>query len=541
MNNPFDYSPSPNCEKAFRFLLAKLELLTLSKRREDINLSHELREGKMLGVMIAEDKSGRRQFLFAFSGQLGAFGFLHPLFVPPVFDYLQPDGYFKSKERAISLINSEILSLENESLPIAQKELDDVSGRLNSEVADFQRRCKESKAARDIIRKQGISDPAITAKLINQSRFEKAELRRIKNKVKELLAPLNANLSEIRNKINVLKSQRRAGSEALQDWLFSNFSLLNARGESKTLSEIFADTPGGIPPSGAGECCAPKLLQEAYRQGLTPLEIAEYWYGKPKHGEIRRAGEFYPACRGKCLPILTWMLEGLQVCPPLSSSDSSSSAPAEPEIIFENDLFCVVNKPSGMLSVPGKVESLSVEEWLGNRYAGSRQVKMAHRLDRDTSGLLIATFTPEAYKTIQSLFARRMVKKRYVALLEGDYKAKGIPQSGQIKLPLIPDIYDRPRQRIDHEHGKEAVTDFEFTGVEDSRSRVLLYPHTGRTHQLRVHTAAIEGLALPIAGDKLYGSGGGKNSERLLLHAQSIEFSFPPDGKHYSFEIPAPF
>ena len=194
-----------------------------------------------------------------------------------------------------------------------------------------------------------------------------------------------------------------------------------------------------------------------------------------------------------------------------------------------------------MLSVPGKVESLSVEEWLGNRYAGSRQVKMAHRLDRDTSGLLIATFTPEAYKTIQSLFARRMVKKRYVALLEGDYKAKGIPQSGQIKLPLIPDIYDRPRQRIDHEHGKEAVTDFEFTGVEDSRSRVLLYPHTGRTHQLRVHTAAIEGLALPIAGDKLYGSGGGKNSERLLLHAQSIEFSFPPDGKHYSFEIPAPF
>ena len=296
----------------------------------------------------------------------------------------------------------------------------------------------------------------------------------------------------------------------------------------------------GIPPSGAGECCAPKLLQAAYLRGLHPLAMAEYWYGRPKGGEVRVHGEHYPACRGKCLPVLGWMLQGLSVEPPLGS-DVTSHVAHKPEIIYENQWFCVVNKPSGMLSVPGKGETVSVQQWLSDRYGLDRMVKMAHRLDQDTSGLLVATFGPAPFKVMQSLFATRKVKKIYVAELDGDYEAKGLPRIGRIDLPLSPDWLDRPRQRVDFEEGKSAVTDYEFVGVSDGRSRVNFYPLTGRTHQLRVHAASEKCLGIPIAGDRLYGRNGGKGATRLHLHARKLEFIFPLDGERYCFECPAPF
>ncbi|MDE5814152.1 MAG: RluA family pseudouridine synthase, partial [Muribaculaceae bacterium] len=241
-----------------------------------------------------------------------------------------------------------------------------------------------------------------------------------------------------------------------------------------------------------------------------------------------------------CLPILTWMLQGLDIEPPLDT-EIRSIAHIEPRIIFENRWFCIVDKPSGMLSVPGKGSAVSVQEWLQEKYGQDRQVKMVHRLDQDTSGLLIASFGPLSFKLLQTMFAMRKVKKTYIAVLEGDYESMGIPRSGRIELSLSPDWLDRPRQRVDMKEGKEAVTDYEFIEVNEGRSRVMFHPRTGRTHQLRVHAASEMGLGMPIVGDRLYGMNTGKESDRLHLHAHKIEFTFPIDRQYYSFESHVPF
>ncbi|MDE6337067.1 MAG: RNA pseudouridine synthase, partial [Muribaculaceae bacterium] len=311
---------------------------------------------------------------------------------------------------------------------------------------------------RDAKRESSATDEAEMAAMIRQSQFEKAELRRLKKRAAATLAPFADNLKNAQAHLEAMKEKRRSDSEELQNWLFTNFKLLNARGESRSLSEIFAETPMTIPPSGAGECCAPKLLQAAYLQGWHPIGMAEYWYGKPKGGEVRIHGEHYPACRGKCLPVLSWMLQGLDIEPPLNG-DGKSTVVYNPEIIYENQWFCVVNKPSGMLSVPGKGAAISVQQWLEAKYGSDKLVKVAHRLDQDTSGLLIVTFGELSFKVMQSLFATRQVKKTYIAELEGDYKSNGIPRQGRIDLPLSPDWLDRPRQRVDFDGGKEAITD----------------------------------------------------------------------------------
>ncbi len=376
--------------------------------------------------------------------------------------------------------------------------------------------------------------------MIRQSQFEKDELHRLKKRAASDLEPFAIRLKEAQAHLDSLKKVRHVDSEALQNWLFSNFRLLNAQGESKSLSEIFAETSMKIPPSGAGECCAPKLLQAAYLQGWRPIAMAEYWYGKPKGGEVRIHGKHYPACRGKCLPVLSWMLQGLCIEPPLDSNCLSATV-HNPEIIYENQWFCVVNKPGGMLSVPGKSKAISVQQWLEDKYGSDRPVKLVHRLDQDTSGLLIAAFGQLPFKVIQSLFATRRIKKTYIAELEGNYESYNIPQQGRIELPLSPDWLDRPRQRIDFDNGKAAVTDYEFIGISTGRSRIMFRPLTGRTHQLRVHAASEMGLGIPIAGDRLYGKNAGDGSERLHLHAQRLEFTFPIDGQRYCFESPVPF
>lgn len=538
MNNPFDYIPHAECEKAFRQLIVRLEALKRSDRQADINFCREIEAGKMLGVLIATDSTGERQTLYAFSGQLGNGGFYYPGFVGLVFDYLQPDGYFKTREADISRQNKEIARLETHLAKI-REEYQLAKEKADTEIAEYKEQYRLSKMQRDAIRVSGIADEEELAAMIRRSQFEKAELRRLKKRLADSLEPLAANLNDARARLDAMKEKRRSDSEALQDWLFTNFRLLNACGESKSLTEIFSETTMRVPPSGAGECCAPKLLQAAYLQGWHPLAMAEYWYGKPKGGEVRIHGEHYPACRGKCLPVLRWMLQGLAV-EPLLDSDYDSPVVHTPEIIYENRWFCVVDKPSGMLSVPGKSRAISVEQWLTDKYGVERHVKMAHRLDQDTSGLLIATFGELPFKVMQSLFATRRVDKTYVAALEGDYEALGVPRKGRIDLPLSPDWLDRPRQRIDFDEGKEAVTDYEFTGISRGRSRIEFHPHTGRTHQLRVHAASDKGLGMPIAGDRLYGRNTSR-AERLHLHAHKIEFTFPIDGKTYRFDSPVPF
>lgn len=540
MNNPFDYIPDKRCEEAFRELLARIELLKGSANPDDAAFLRELEAGKMLGVLVATDTDGNRHVLYAFSGQLGDKGFHHDGFVGPVFDYLQPGGYFKRKEAEISRQNIEIPLFEKGRLAELKEKYNQVREKFEAKVSDYREKCRLSKAERDTRRESGKLNKEEIAVMIRQSQFEKAELRRIKKSAASALEPFASELQDAESTLNEMKEKRRGDSEALQDWLFSNFKVLNARGESRSLSEIFADTTMRIPPSGAGECCAPKLLQAAYLQGWYPETMAEYWYGKSKEGEVRIHGSHYPACRGKCLPVLGWMLQGLTINPPLDE-DIVSVATHEPNIIYENHWFCVVDKPSGMLSVPGKGAALSVQQWLEDKYGSDRQVKVAHRLDQDTSGLLIATFGSKAYRIIQSLFATRKVEKTYVAELEGDYETLGLSRKGRIELPLSPDWFDRPRQRVDTAEGKEAVTDYEFLSVSEGLSHIIFHPHTGRTHQLRVHAASEMGLGMPIVGDRLYGVNPGNRQERLRLHAAKVEFTFPEDGHRYCFESPVPF
>lgn len=540
MNNPFDYTPTPECDNAYRDLLRRLDALKESRRIEDVNFCRELGDGKMLGVLIAADERGVRHTLYAFSGQLGNGGFHREGFVGPVFDYLEPGGYFKRNEEEISRQNVEISLYEKGAVARVRQEYREAKDKLEEEISRYKGACRISKLERDARRESGPISEREKAAMIRQSQFEKAELHRLRKRAASELEPFAERLENAQSRLIEIKEKRRSDSEALQEWLFSNFKLLNARGESRSLSEIFAGTPMKVPPSGAGECCAPKLLQAAYLRGWRPVAIAEYWYGKPKDGEVRLHGEHYPACRGKCLPVLTWMLRGLDVSPPLATSGLAATT-REPEILFENGWFCIVDKPSGMLSVPGKGKAVSVQQWLEERYGKEKGVKVAHRLDQDTSGLLVATFGPVAFKVMQSLFATRMVKKMYVAELEGDYESLGLPQRGCIEVPLSPDWLDRPRQRVDFESGKEAVTYYEFTGVSDGRSRVLFHPLTGRTHQLRVHAASSHGLGMPIAGDRLYGKKGNQGARRLLLHAWKLVFTFPVDGRTYSFESSLPF
>lgn len=541
MNNPFDYTPAPECDAAFRRLLGRIDELRAGGRPDDAAFCRELDTGKMLGVLIAVDQTGTRHTLYAFSGQIGDDGFIRDGFVGPVFDYLRPDGHFKTKEAGISALNMEIARFERDVLGIVASEYALAKEKADAEVVAFREKCLASKRQRDLRRASGLAGDSELADMVRRSQYEKAELRRLRQRLRSWLEPIERRLDDARSHLEEMKLRRRTESEELQAWLFSNFTLLNARGESRSLADIFAATPMGVPPSGAGECCAPKLLQAAFVRGWHPVAMAEYWHGQPRGGEVRIHGAHYPACRGKCLPVLDWMLRGLDITPPLGHDRATGLSLPEPTLLFENEWFCVVNKPSGMLSAPGKGKTPSVQRWLESRYGADRQVKTAHRLDQDTSGLLVATFGPVAFKTMQGLFATRCVSKTYEALLEGDYESHGLPRCGRIELPLSPDWLDRPRQRVDLTDGKSAVTDYEFTDVADGMSRVTFRPLTGRTHQLRVHAASASGLGMPIAGDRLYGTKSATGAPRLMLHAARLEFTFPLDGRCYAFDSPVPF
>lgn len=540
MNGPFEYIPDEECNAAFRELESRIDALRASEVKAERDFCRELDEGKMLGVLIAQDAKGEKHTLYAFSGQIGDGEFHFPGFVGPVFDYLQPDGYFKIHEAEISRQSRKIADFEDNMLRGAFTDYEAQKGMADAEIEGYRKHCAESKRIRAQRRTSGNCSAEELQAMTRQSQFEKAELRRIKKRMEERLSPYAAKLKSAQEELAAMKEARRRESENLQNWLFSNFMVLNAEGDSKSLKEIFAATTSLIPPSGSGECCAPKLLHAAYCRGLMPLKIAEYWYGKSKRGEVRVHGHHYPACRGKCRPVLGWMLGGLEVSPALDFNADLLMSADRLKILYENEWFCVVEKPQGLLSVPGRSSAPSVQSLLEERYGLEKRVKVAHRLDRDTSGLLLAAFGDEVFSTLQALFSKREVKKRYSAVLEGDFRELGLEPRGEISLPLSPDWIDRPRQRVDFEDGKDTLTDYEFSYVEEGRSHVCFYPHTGRTHQLRVHAASEQGLSMPIVGDRLYGNPN-SNEGRMMLHADRIEFTFPPDGKRYIFESPAPW
>ena len=330
--------------------------------------------------------------------------------------------------------------------------------------------------------------------------------------------------------------ERRQRSQRLQLWLFDQYQLLNARGDQRGLVGVWQDYHCSdrirrkfpLPPGGTGDCCAPKLLQYAYQQELHPLCMAEFWWGPSPATEVRQHGQFYPACRGKCKPVLTWMLQGLNVEP---NPEEQELPRLDFTVVYEDEHLIVVNKPSGLLSVPGRVGSYSVATLLSQRYPGAL---LAHRLDMWTSGLMVAAKSREVYRHLQQQFSDHTVSKCYIALLDGVPK---VPQ-GRITLPLLNDPMNRPRQMVDYKCGKTAVTDYEVVSYnQDNTCRIRLYPKTGRTHQLRMHCAHPDGLGCPIKGDELYGH----QADRLYLHAERIELTHPVTGERLCFEQAADF
>lgn len=537
---PFCYEPHPLC----RLAAAEVEHHIV----ESGVWQGETSCGKMFGVLVVRYELGVRNyelgvrscelgFIAAYSGLLaGRNDWAY--FVPPVFDAQQPDGHFKVTERSISDINREIDCIRHsDEYKRVKAEEAALRQKAADRIAAMKQRIASAKAERDRRRSDAqagllhISE-AETAAMTRESQTLKADLRRLKQRLDMELSAAHALTFQYDERIAALRQRRRSMSDELQRWLFMQYRMLNARGEERNLIDIFSTTTHGIPPAGAGDCCAPKLLQYAYSHGLQPVCMAEFWWGESPRQEIRHHLSYYPACRSKCLPILTHMLQGLDVEPnPLTATASE-----ELKIVYEDDAICVVDKPAGMLSVPGKdnvesVESIMRQRW--HQYDGNPI--MVHRLDRDTSGLMVVARTLEAYHSLQQQFACRTAAKRYEAVLDG------VPalQQGTISLPLMPDITDRPRQRVDMEHGKPSVTTYRVVSTQNHRTLVWLFPHTGRTHQLRVHCAHPLGLATPILGDPLYGRG--TAAPRMYLNAAELEITHPVTGRRMQWKSESAF
>ena len=512
---PFFYTPHPLCILAAKEVQSYLTRQTAWK--------DELRQGKMFGVLIVQTEHGETGYLAAFSGILAGKN-LHPFFVPPVYDLLQPQGFFKIEEENISSINRNIRQLENDKAYAAlSAELARTIQSAENILATAKAQLKEAKTAREQRRKEKELNAQEEAELIRESQFQKAEYKRLERSWKARITTLQTQTEDWERRISALKSERKTRSAALQQKLFEQFGMLNYRGEVKNLCEIFGQTVHKTPPAGAGECAAPKLLQQAYLHGWKPIAMAEFWWGDSPKTEIRHHGHYYPACKGKCEPILQHMLQGLQVeeNPMLKRMQVPSK---NLEIVYEDPWLSVINKPAGMLSVPGKEDAVSVYSLMREQYPEADSPLTVHRLDMATSGLMLIAKTKRVHQNLQAQFKNRLVRKRYVALLEGI-----VPKDkGTVDLPLCLNPLDRPRQMVHTEHGKPAITDYQvLERLDGKRTRIAFYPRTGRTHQLRIHAAHPLGLHCPIIGDELYG----EKADRLYLHAEYLEFTHPITGE----------
>ena len=523
----------------------------------------------MYGILIVE-RNGEIGYLQAYSGQIADEG---EDFVPAVFDYLQPDGYFKTHEAEITLLNQQIAQLKaSTAYQQAQEDLKTIRQKAEKAIEEARKVMQGAKFLRDKRRKEAFISEAERNEMTRQSQFLKAELQRKKKAYAEQITAAQTVVNSHQEQITAWKRERKMKSDRLQRWLFAQFSLLNACGGRMNLLDIFRDyylknSPARtkaahitnvntaeraakeslaaslLPPSGAGECCEPKLLQYAFLHGYKPISMAMFWWGPSPKTEIRQHGNYYPACNGKCKPIMEWMLEGIDVdykeCD--RTNNETETVPSEGlKILYEDDYLAVVVKPSDMLSVPGKGCQPSVYSILSERWKGKSDTFMVHRLDMATSGLLVVARTSEVHKALQAQFIGRTVKKKYVALLPLSILDKHLPTEGRIDLPLSPDPDDRPRQRVDRTNGKPATTEYRFIGKtvygKDGQEavKIALYPLTGRTHQLRIHCAHSDGLGTPIIGDNLYG----QRAERLWLHAEHLEFTHPITQERMSFDTP---
>ena len=510
---PFHYVPHPlaviAAEEVQEYLATRTEW------------SAEIALGKMFGVLIVEAAGGEIGFLAAFSGNLAQSN-NHEYFVPPIYDMLQPGDFFRRGEAEITAINQHIAELtRGEAYTSAKLNLEQTKADAEKQLSEFKRVVAERKAERDRRRAEGENSDI----LILESQRDNADMQRLKRQLKENIAKSQESFDKLNTKIAELKHERQQRSAALQNQIFEQFRILNGRGEIKDLCELFAPTAQGVPPAGAGECAAPKLLQYAFLKGYKPIAMAEFWQGASPRGEVRHHRAFYPACIGKCKPILMHMLEGLDVEP----NPLEAIAPAEPHILFEDSYIIVIDKPCGMLSVEGKSGVRSVEQWAKERYPNIDSPMIVHRLDQSTSGILVLAKDKEIHKALQEQFIKRTISKRYTAIVEGVIT----PNEGKIELPMRLDYDNRPRQIV-AEDGKSAITEYRVIAHENNLTRVEFTPITGRTHQLRLHSAHHRGLNAPIVGDNIYGRECNtdlKDGHRLCLHASRLEFTHPATGE----------
>lgn len=534
---PFYYTPHVLAEIATKEVQTYLESQTDFTHNFGLNTKvTENAIGKMFGVLVVKNNANQLGYLMGFSGKLEDES-CPEIFVPPVFDLRTKNSFYKKGEEEINIINAKLTALKSdETYLFLKRVVKRASKKIEDDLALQRKKMAISKKERKLRKRE--AGKALTAKALEKL-SQKLEQESFNDQFfyKELVAYYIQKEAENRRELDAfekqiatLKKARKEASALLQKTLFEKFQFLNQQKETKALIDIF-NNPAIKPPAGAGECAAPKLLQFAFKNDLTPVCMGEFWWGISPNSAIRKHKNFYPACQGRCKPILNHMLDGIAMDENLLIQEISKDKTLA--TIYEDDVMLVIHKPAEFLSVPGKEITDAVYTRIKEKYPNATGPLIVHRLDMSTSGILLLTKTKEANKHLQNQFIKRTIQKRYVALLDGDLTE----DKGKITLPLRVDLDDRPKQLVCFEHGKNAETRWEVIQRENGKTRVYFYPITGRTHQLRVHAAHKNGLNAPIIGDDLYG----KKQDRLHLHAEFIAFIHPTTNEKMSFRVAPAF
>lgn len=533
---PFTYEPHELCRIAVQELQERL--VCNAEWNKLFGLKNEQTAiGKMFGVLVVQKEDGTLGYLSGFSGAIDGCNTFSG-FVPPVYDLLNPQGFFKLGEQELSEINSTINRLENsQDLKTAQEVLEEAKGKQEQIQTEWKSRlkvCKKVRKQERLVAQENLNGEALATRLeeLNrESQLEKIAFKKAIIEHNNNVELLQKQVQDLLQPIETLKQERKQKSARLQRDIFSQFKLLNLNNEVKSVSAIFKEQGEEVPPAGAGDCAGPKLLQYSFQQNLKPIALAEFWWGVSPKSEIRKHKQFYPPCGSKCAPIMKHMLLHMDVGE--DPHITQYKAPEELEIIFEDEWLMVVNKPEQFLSVPGKEITDSVWQRVKQMCPEASGPLLVHRLDMATTGVLLIAKDSETHKALQSQFIKRSTRKRYIADLAGLVKE----DSGTIDLPLRVDLNNRPQQLVCFDYGKSARTKWEVISRNNGTTRVYFYPVTGRTHQLRVHAAHPLGLNTPIVGDGLYGN----VADRLHLHADFLEIIHPQTGDVVRFTSPVPF
>lgn len=526
MPSPFATEPHPLARTAAAMLQQKLELQALGQRPD---------VGKMFGVLVVRADDGRIGFLSAFSGMINGQWQL-PGFVPQIFPLAGPGSSLAFGDEELAGLTARIEQLESSAERTGLlRDVELLQQQRQQALAELKANHRAAKAERKQLRLELTDVPPTErevqmAALALTSQRQKREATNTAIAWDEKVQKLQLQLDVLDGQIDQIRQQRTEMSRRLHRAFFESYRLSNWLLEEQPITRFFPDS---TPPAGAGDCAGPKLIHYAHRHGLQPIALAEFWWGASPSTGIRHHGHFYPACRGKCRPILPFMLQGLKVEP--HPDFALDVAEDEPQTVYEDEFLLVINKPAGLMSTPGKRIKDSVQTRLQARYPDCPELKLVHRLDMGTSGLLLVAKTLAANKRLQRQFVQRTVEKRYEALL-----SKVLPEAmreGEVNLPLRTDFDDTPRQMVCFDYGKPALTHWQVIDRNGETTRVWFYPHTGRTHQLRMHAAHKDGLNAAIVGDDLYGLA----AERMMLHAQRLCFTHPFRPERMEFEAPAPF